>query len=76
MSSVPHPVALYGAVAEAAPIAKIVNGAGFGARVWLSAVEFVLPALKLTQPPWRYPIRMHAYSLISHLIYGGRDRAG
>ncbi len=62
--------ALYGAVAEAAPSAKIINGVGFGIGIWLAAVEVALPALKLAAPPWRYPARMHAYSLISHAIYG------
>jgi len=62
--------ALYGAAAEVAPLATIANGAGFGMGVWLAAVEAALPALKLTQPPWRYPFRMHAFSFVSHLFYG------
>jgi putative membrane protein len=61
--------ALYGAVSEVAPLARILSGAAFGVGIWL-AVEVALPTLKLTQPPWRYPFRMHAYSLISHLVYG------
>ena len=62
--------ALYGAVSEVAPLARILSGAAFGVGIWLAAVEVALPTLKLTQPPWRYPFRMHAYSLISHLVYG------
>jgi Protein of unknown function (DUF1440) len=62
--------AFYGAIAEVAPLAKIANGVGFGIWIWLAAVEVALPALKLTQPPWHYPFRMHAYSFISHLVYG------
>ena len=48
---------------------RILSGAAFGVGIWLAAVEAALPTLKLTQPPWRYPFRMHAYSLISHLVY-------
>lgn len=62
--------ALYGAVAEVAPSTTIGGGAGFGTGVWLAAVEFVLPTLGLTRRPKHYPLRMHAYSLISHLVYG------
>ena len=62
--------ALYGAVSEVAPLARILSGAAFGVGIWLAAVEVALPTLKLTQPPWRYPFRTHAYSLISHLVYG------
>ncbi len=50
--------ALYGALAEVTPLVKIVGGLGFGGF------------FKLSAPPWRYPFRMHAYSFISHLVYG------
>jgi uncharacterized membrane protein YagU involved in acid resistance len=36
----------------------------------LAGVEVAVPLLGLSEPPWRYPFRMHAYSFISHLIYG------
>ena len=62
--------ALYGVVAEVSPSATIGRGAGFGTGVWLTAVELVLPALGLSRRPRHYPLRMHAYSFISHLVYG------
>lgn len=62
--------AAYGAAAEVLPSVTSTKGAGFGIGVWLAAVEVGLPALKLAKPPWKYPFRMHAYSLLSHLIYG------
>ncbi len=62
--------AFYGAAAEVIPSVKVMKGLGFGIAIWLAAVEVALPLLKLAEPPWRYPVRMHTYSLISHLIYG------
>jgi putative membrane protein len=62
--------ALYGAVVELTPMTKIAQGAGFGLGVWFAGVEVAIPLLGLSEPPWRYPFRMHAYSFISHLIYG------
>jgi putative membrane protein len=62
--------ALYGAVAELVPVTKIGQGSGFGLSVWLAGVEVAIPLLGLSKPPWGYPSRMHAYSFISHLIYG------
>ena len=63
--------AFYGATVEAFPAVRTMKGLGFGIAVWLVGVEITLPALNLTEPPWQYPFRMHAYSFISHLIYGG-----
>jgi putative membrane protein len=62
--------ALYGAVAEVVPSTSIGRGAGFGTGIWLIAVELVLPAIGLARRPQHYPLRMHAYSFISHLVYG------
>jgi Protein of unknown function (DUF1440) len=62
--------ALYGALTELTPLTKIGQGTGFGSAVWFAGVEVAIPILGLSQPPWRYPFRMHAYSFISHLIYG------
>jgi putative membrane protein len=62
--------ALYGAIAEVTPLTKIAQGTGFGSAVWFAGVEVAIPLLGLSEPPWRYPFRMHAYSFISHLIYG------
>jgi uncharacterized membrane protein YagU involved in acid resistance len=46
------------------------KGLGFGIGIWVAAVEVSLPAFNLAELPWKYPPRMHAYSFISHLIYG------
>jgi uncharacterized membrane protein YagU involved in acid resistance len=62
--------ALYGALAEVTPLVKLFDGLGFGGFVWFAGVEVAIPLFKLSAPPWRYPFRMHAYSFISHLIYG------
>jgi Protein of unknown function (DUF1440) len=62
--------AFYGAAAEIVPSVKMAYGLGFGFSIWLAAVEVGLPAFKLAEPPWKYPPRMHAYSFISHVIYG------
>jgi hypothetical protein len=62
--------AIYGAMADITPTVTVGRGLAFGAGIWLAAVELALPALKLTKPPWRYPFRMHAYSFLSHLVYG------
>jgi uncharacterized membrane protein YagU involved in acid resistance len=47
--------ALYGAVAELAPLTKIAQGTGFGLGVWFAGVEVAIPLLGLSEPPWRYP---------------------
>jgi uncharacterized membrane protein YagU involved in acid resistance len=62
--------ALYGVAAELAP--GLTTGAGlpFGAAVWVTADEGVVPLLGLSKKPTEYPLSVHAYALASHLIYG------
>ena len=62
--------ALYGAAAELAP--AVTSGAGlpFGATVWVTADEGVVPLLGLSKSPTEYPLSIHAYALASHLVYG------
>lgn len=67
--------AFYGATGEIIPLVKVINGLAFGLSIWIVAVEVTLPALKLAAP-WKYPFRMHAYSLISHLIFGSVTEQG
>jgi hypothetical protein len=62
--------AIYGAVAGVAPVVTMGRGLAYGAGVWLGAVELALPAAKLAKPAWKYPVRMHVYSFLSHLVYG------
>jgi putative membrane protein len=61
---------LYGVLAEAAP--KVTKGVGlpFGAFVWLSADEGMVPLLGLSKGPTAYPLSTHVYALASHLVYG------
>jgi uncharacterized membrane protein YagU involved in acid resistance len=62
--------ALYGAAAEFAPGVTAGAGAPFGATVWVTADEGVVPLLGLSKKPTEYPLSIHAYALASHLVYG------
>jgi putative membrane protein len=62
--------ALYGAVAEVIPEAKMGAGLPFGAVVWLVVDEGLVPAAGLSKSPAEYPLSIHAYALASHLVYG------
>jgi len=62
--------ALYGAAAELAPGVTAAAGLPFGATVWITADEGVVPALGLSKSPTEYPLSIHAYALASHLVYG------
>lgn len=62
--------ALYGAAAELAPSVTTCEGTLFGAAVWVTADEGVVPLLGLSKKPTEYPLSIHAYALASHLVYG------
>ena len=62
--------ALYGAVAELIPEVKGGAGLPFGAFVWLTVDEGLVPATGLSKSPMDYPLSIHAYALASHLVYG------
>lgn len=62
--------ALYGAAAEIAPGVTAAAGLPFGAAVWVTADEGVVPLLGLSKKPNEYPLSVHAYALASHLVYG------
>ena len=62
--------ALYGVLAEALPSVTAGAGAPFGAAVWLSADEGLVPLVGLSKSPAEYPLSTHAYALASHLVYG------
>jgi len=62
--------ALYGAAAELAPHVTAGAGLPFGATVWVTADEGVVPLLGLSKSPTEYPLSIHAYALASHLVYG------
>ena len=60
----------YGAAAESFPAITVGAGLPFGAFVWLTADEGVVPALGLSKLPTEYPPAIHAYAIASHLVYG------
>ena len=62
--------AIYGALAEVTPLATAGAGLAFGTGVWLSADEAIVPALGLSKSPRQIPVSIHAYALVSHLVYG------
>lgn len=62
--------ALYGALAEIIPGVKVGAGLPFGAAVWLTVDEGLVPAAGLSKSPTEYPLSIHAYALASHLVYG------
>lgn len=62
--------AAYGATAEVIPAITAGAGLPFGAAVWLSADEMVLPALGLSEPRTEMPPAIHMSTLAAHFIYG------
>ncbi len=67
--------AVYGAMAEVAPLVTAGEGLAFGAAVWLVADEVSLPALGLSKPPTKIPLSTHLYALASHFVYGAVTEA-
>ncbi len=62
--------AVYGVLAEVAPIVTSGEGAGFGAGLWLLADEVAVPAAGLSKPARQTPFATHIYALASHLVFG------
>ena len=62
--------AIYGMLAEVAPIVTAGDGLGFGASVWALADEVAVPATGLSKSPGEIPLTTHIYALASHLVYG------
>lgn len=62
--------AIYGAAAARTPDITAWGGVPFGATVWLIADEMGMPVAGLAKPPTDYPLKDHATSLVSHLLYG------
>ena len=62
--------AVYGAIAEVAPVTAKGIGTAFGAAVWLGGDEIGVPALGLSKAPSAYPARVHINGLATHLVYG------
>jgi hypothetical protein len=62
--------ALYGALAPVMPAVTLGRGLAFGAGLWVTADEALLPLLGLSRAPTHYPVSTHAMSLAGHLVYG------
>jgi len=62
--------ALYGTVAEIIPNVKAGAGLPFGAVIWLTVDEGLMPAVGLSKSPAEYPLSIHAYAFSSHLVFG------
>ena len=63
--------AVYGMLTERARTRRPATGLLFGTGVWAIADEVAVPALKLSDMPWKYPASIHANALAAHLVYGG-----
>jgi len=62
--------AIYGALAERAPVVSAGLGLLFGAAVWLGAHVITVPALGLARPPARQPRAKAMQEFALHLLYG------
>ena len=62
--------AVYGAVAEIAPIVTTAFGVPFGIGVWFGAHVVVIPAMGLSDPPTRQPVGKEAEEFGLHVVYG------
>ncbi len=63
----------YGALAEASRISGLACvgfGLAFGASLWASVDETILPLLQISRPPAEYPLSSHVNGLLAHLVYG------
>ncbi len=62
--------AVYGVLAEVAPIITAGDGLAFGTGLWLLADEVAVPKSGLSKPPREIPLTTHIYALVSHWVYG------
>lgn len=62
--------ALYGALAPRLPALRAGRGGLFGAALWLAGDEIAMPVLGLSPSPADVPLRVHAYTFLTHLAYG------
>jgi putative membrane protein len=61
---------VYGAIAEAWPLARRGWGVPFGTALWLGADEVAVPSFGLGPKPSETPGSLHAWALAAHLVYG------
>ena len=62
--------AIYGAATTAWPRAATGVGIPFGTAVWAAADEVAVPAAGLSKPSTQAPPSTHAYSFLSHIVFG------
>ncbi len=67
--------AIYGAAAVRTPDITAWGGVPFGATVWIVADELGMPMAGLAMAPTEYPLKDHATTLASHLIFGAMTEA-
>lgn len=68
--------ALFGLAAERVPRLRTPGGAAaYGLFVWAVSENLLMPALRITAPPQRYPAYNHAYAIAGHLAYAATLRA-
>ncbi len=60
----------YSVAAVFAPKVTIGAGTAFATVVWALLDEVAVPAAGLGGPPWKSPLKTHAYGLVSHLVFG------
>lgn len=60
----------YGAAAEVEPWITAGFGLAYGGTVAVVADEALVPAAKLSGPPWASPPETHVYAILSHLVFG------
>ncbi len=62
--------AVYGGLAETAPISTAGAGTAYGTAVWFFADEIAVPAFGLSKGPAEFPLSTHLSALASHLVFG------
>ena len=60
----------YGALTTVWPKTGTAFGMPFGAAVWAAADEVGVTAAGLSKPPTQTPPSSHAYSFLSHIVFG------
>ncbi len=62
--------AAFALAARALAPRPLAGGLAFGAALWVVSDELLVPLLRFSRAPARYPPTSHAKGLASHLVYG------
>lgn len=62
--------AVYGTLAETAPVTTSGFGLLYGTAAWLVADEIMVPVMGFAKGPAEYEFSSHVNALASHLVYG------